>query len=45
MQKLISGEGDQVLLTHAERERLAELLQEVDKEEEESARGPDNEVG
>lgn len=41
--ELISGEGDQVLLTQAEKERLAELLREVDKEEEDSARGADNE--
>ncbi|XP_070835356.1 fibrous sheath-interacting protein 1 [Chaetodon trifascialis] len=41
--ELVSGEGGQVLLTQAEKERLAELLQEVDKEEEDSARGADSE--
>ncbi|XP_054470564.1 fibrous sheath-interacting protein 1 [Anoplopoma fimbria] len=41
--ELVSGEGDQVLLTQAEKERLAELLQGVDKEEEDSARGADSE--
>ncbi|KAM8736686.1 fibrous sheath-interacting protein 1 isoform 2-T2 [Acanthopagrus schlegelii] len=41
--ELVSGEGDRVLLTQAERERLAELLQEVDGEEEDSARGADGE--
>lgn len=45
MQQLVSGEGGGVLLTQAEKERLAELLQEVDKEEEDSARGVDSEVG
>ncbi|KAM9341265.1 fibrous sheath-interacting protein 1 [Symphorus nematophorus] len=39
--ELVSGEGDQVLLTQAEKERLAELLQEVD--EEDSARDADSE--
>ncbi|XP_036927731.1 fibrous sheath-interacting protein 1 isoform X3 [Acanthopagrus latus] len=42
--ELVSGEGDRVLLTQAERERLAELLQEVDGEEEDSARGADGEI-
>ncbi|XP_041809991.1 fibrous sheath-interacting protein 1 [Chelmon rostratus] len=41
--ELVSGEGGGVLLTQAEKERLAELLQEVDKEEEDSARGVDSE--
>ncbi|XP_010790052.1 fibrous sheath-interacting protein 1 [Notothenia coriiceps] len=43
--ELVSGEGDQVLLTQAEIERLAELLGEVEEDEEESARGADSEVG
>lgn len=34
-----------MLLSQAEKERLAELLQEVDGEEEDSARGADGEVG
>ncbi|XP_077586628.1 fibrous sheath-interacting protein 1 isoform X2 [Stigmatopora nigra] len=37
------GKGGQVLLTQAEEERLAELLRDMDKEEEDSARGDDNE--
>ncbi|XP_035529604.1 fibrous sheath-interacting protein 1 [Morone saxatilis] len=41
--ELVSGEGDQVLLTQAEKERLAELLQDVDEGEEDSARGADSE--
>nr|XP_020485810.1 fibrous sheath-interacting protein 1 isoform X2 [Labrus bergylta] len=41
--ELISGEGSEVVLTQAERERLAELLQEVDEAEEDNARGADNE--
>ncbi|XP_033985997.1 fibrous sheath-interacting protein 1 isoform X2 [Trematomus bernacchii] len=41
--ELVSGEGDQVLLTQAEIERLAELLGEVEEDEEESARGADSE--
>ncbi|XP_030247514.1 fibrous sheath-interacting protein 1 isoform X2 [Sparus aurata] len=41
--ELVSSEGDQVLLSQAEKERLAELLQEVDGEEEDSARGADGE--
>ncbi|XP_071353777.1 fibrous sheath-interacting protein 1 isoform X3 [Trachinotus anak] len=40
--ELVSGEGSQVLLTQAEKERLAELLQEIDEEEEDSARGADS---
>ncbi|XP_039641742.1 fibrous sheath-interacting protein 1 isoform X3 [Perca fluviatilis] len=39
--ELVSGEEDQVLMTQAEKERLAELLREVD--EEDSARGADSE--
>ncbi|KAI3367221.1 hypothetical protein L3Q82_008272 [Scortum barcoo] len=38
---LASGDGDRVLLTQAERERLAQLLREIDEEEEGSARGAD----
>lgn len=34
-----------MLLTQAEKERLAELLREIDEEEEDSARGADSEVG
>ncbi|XP_070776919.1 fibrous sheath-interacting protein 1 [Enoplosus armatus] len=41
--ELVSGEGDQVLLTQAEKERLAELLRDIDEEEEDSARGADSE--
>ncbi|KAK9533554.1 hypothetical protein VZT92_008665 [Zoarces viviparus] len=43
--ELVIGEGDQALLTQAEKEHLAELLQGVDEEEEEedSARGADSE--
>ncbi|XP_029316644.1 LOW QUALITY PROTEIN: fibrous sheath-interacting protein 1 [Cottoperca gobio] len=41
--ELVSCEGDQVLLTQAENERLAELLREVDKEEDDSAGGADSE--
>ncbi|XP_051243103.1 fibrous sheath-interacting protein 1 isoform X8 [Dicentrarchus labrax] len=41
--ELVSGEGDQVLMTQAEKERLAELLQDVDEGEEDSARGVDSE--
>ncbi|KAL3049073.1 hypothetical protein OYC64_008533 [Pagothenia borchgrevinki] len=41
--ELVRGEGDQVLLTQAEIERLAELLGEVEEDEEESARGADSE--
>ncbi len=44
MQKLVSGKLDRVLLTQAEKERLAELLKEADEEEEDGARGADNEV-
>ncbi|XP_032356927.1 fibrous sheath-interacting protein 1 isoform X4 [Etheostoma spectabile] len=39
--ELVSGEVDQVLMTQAEKERLAELLREVD--EEDGARGADRE--
>ncbi|KAM7375715.1 hypothetical protein PAMP_005495 [Pampus punctatissimus] len=41
--ELVSGEGGQVLFTQAEKERLAELLREIDEEEEDSARGADSE--
>ncbi|XP_056249817.1 fibrous sheath-interacting protein 1 isoform X4 [Seriola aureovittata] len=41
--ELVNGEGGQVLLTQAEKERLDELLREIDKEEEDSARGADRE--
>ncbi|XP_054861869.1 fibrous sheath-interacting protein 1 isoform X2 [Amphiprion ocellaris] len=41
--ELVNGEGGQVFLTQAEKERLAELLQEIDEEEEDSARGADSE--
>nr|XP_020469585.1 fibrous sheath-interacting protein 1 isoform X2 [Monopterus albus] len=41
--ELVSGEEGQVLLTQAEKEHLAELLQETDEEEEDSARGADSE--
>lgn len=34
-----------VRLTRAEKERLAELLQEINEEEEDSASGTDSEVG
>lgn len=34
-----------MLLTEAEKKRLAELLQEIDEKEEDSARGADSEVG
>lgn len=43
VEQLVSGEEDRVVLTQAEKERLAELLQEID--EEDSARGADSEVG
>nr|XP_033499312.1 fibrous sheath-interacting protein 1 isoform X1 [Epinephelus lanceolatus] len=39
----VSSEGEHVPLTQAEKERLAELLREVDEEEEDSARGADDE--
>ncbi|XP_074516394.1 fibrous sheath-interacting protein 1 isoform X7 [Sebastes fasciatus] len=41
--ELIRGEGDHVSLTQAEKERLAELLRDVDEEEEDSAKGADSE--
>ncbi|KAG7237287.1 hypothetical protein INR49_032620 [Caranx melampygus] len=41
--ELVSGEGGQMLLTQAEKERLAELLREIDEEEEDSTRGADRE--
>lgn len=34
-----------MLLSRAKKERLAELLQEIDEEEEAASRGPDSEVG
>ncbi|KAM4542744.1 fibrous sheath-interacting protein 1 isoform 1-T1 [Odontesthes bonariensis] len=40
--ELVGGEEGQVFLTHAEKERLAELLREIDEEEEDCARGTDN---
>uniref|UniRef100_A0A3P9IVS8 Fibrous sheath-interacting protein 1 n=1 Tax=Oryzias latipes TaxID=8090 RepID=A0A3P9IVS8_ORYLA len=42
--KLIKGEVGQDLLTSAEKERLAELLQQIDEEEEDSARGAESEA-
>ncbi|RVE57126.1 hypothetical protein OJAV_G00213040 [Oryzias javanicus] len=42
--KLIRGEVGQVLLTCAEKERLAELLRQIDEEEEDSARGAESEA-
>ncbi|XP_024145716.1 fibrous sheath-interacting protein 1 isoform X4 [Oryzias melastigma] len=42
--KLIRGEVGQVLLTRAEKERLAELLRQIDEEEEDSARGAESEA-
>ncbi|XP_040917112.1 fibrous sheath-interacting protein 1 [Toxotes jaculatrix] len=41
--ELVSGDEGQVPLTHAEKARLAELLREIDEEEEDSARGADSE--
>ncbi|XP_057715633.1 fibrous sheath-interacting protein 1 [Corythoichthys intestinalis] len=41
--ELARGKGGQVLLTQAEEERLAELLRDMDEEEEDSARRADNE--
>ncbi|XP_068194162.1 fibrous sheath-interacting protein 1 [Antennarius striatus] len=41
--ELLSSKGGQVLFTQAEKERLEELLQDIDKEEEDSARGADSE--
>ncbi|XP_019725741.1 fibrous sheath-interacting protein 1 [Hippocampus comes] len=41
--ELVRGRGGQVLLTQAEEERLTELLRDIDEEEENSARGTDNE--
>ncbi|XP_041828148.1 fibrous sheath-interacting protein 1 [Melanotaenia boesemani] len=41
--ELVSGEVDHVLLTNAEKERLAELLREIDEEEENSTTGADSE--
>lgn len=45
LQQQVSREGDVVLLSQADRDRLAELLQEIDEEEEDGARGTDSEVG
>uniref|UniRef100_A0A3P9K6C7 Fibrous sheath-interacting protein 1 n=1 Tax=Oryzias latipes TaxID=8090 RepID=A0A3P9K6C7_ORYLA len=42
--KLIKGEVGQDLLTSAEKERLAELLRQIDEEEEDSARGAESEA-
>lgn len=39
------GRRDATLLSRVERERLAELLQDVDEEEEAASRGTDSEVG
>lgn len=44
MHQLVSGEGGQTLLTAAEKQRLAELLEEMDEEDVDSARGADREV-
>ncbi|XP_035023091.2 fibrous sheath-interacting protein 1 isoform X2 [Hippoglossus stenolepis] len=41
--ELAVGDGDQMLLTQAEKQRLAELLQLIDEEEEDVARGADSE--
>ncbi|XP_069008148.1 fibrous sheath-interacting protein 1 isoform X2 [Embiotoca jacksoni] len=41
--ELVSGEGAQMLLTQEEKGRLAELLRELDEEEEDSARGAEGE--
>ncbi|XP_016893885.1 fibrous sheath-interacting protein 1 isoform X2 [Cynoglossus semilaevis] len=41
--ELVSGEGGQTLLTAAEKQRLAELLEEMDEEDVDSARGADTE--
>lgn len=41
--ELISGELGQEVLTQPEKERLAELLREIDQEEEDCARGADGE--
>lgn len=43
--QLVCGRRDMMLLSRAEKERLAELLQEIDEEEEAASRGPDSEVG
>lgn len=39
------GRRDTALLSWAEKERLAQLLQEIDEEEEAASRGADSEVG
>nr|XP_043903448.1 fibrous sheath-interacting protein 1 isoform X1 [Solea senegalensis] len=41
--ELASGDGGQMLLTQAEKQRLAELLRQIDEEEEDSARDGDGE--
>ncbi|XP_058471817.1 fibrous sheath-interacting protein 1 isoform X3 [Solea solea] len=41
--ELASGDGRQMLLTQAEKQRLAELLRQIDEEEEDSARDGDGE--
>ncbi|AWP16627.1 putative fibrous sheath-interacting protein 1 [Scophthalmus maximus] len=41
--ELASGDGGQVHLTQGENQRLAELLRQIDEEEEDSARGADSE--
>ncbi|XP_019204609.1 fibrous sheath-interacting protein 1 isoform X4 [Oreochromis niloticus] len=40
--ELVNGEGGEVLLTQAEKRRLAELLREIDEEEDDTARGADS---
>ncbi|XP_053290897.1 fibrous sheath-interacting protein 1 isoform X1 [Pleuronectes platessa] len=42
--ELAVGDGDQMLLTQAEKQRLAELLQQIVEEEEDVARGADSEA-
>ncbi|XP_076017837.1 fibrous sheath-interacting protein 1 [Genypterus blacodes] len=41
--KLTSGERGEVLMTQRQKERLAELLREIDQEEEDGSRGADSE--
>lgn len=43
--QLVCGWRDAVLLSWAEKKRLADLLQEIDEEEEAASRGADSEVG
>ncbi|KAL3969041.1 regenerating islet-derived protein 4 [Sarotherodon galilaeus] len=40
--ELVNGEGGEVLLTQAEKRHLAELLREIDEEEDDTARGADS---